>query len=349
MADSNQNNTEKMETGTDKTCHGQWMSEEYEPGLVSVIIPTYNRAGLVGLAIQSVLNQSYQNFEIIVVDDGSSDNSANIVRVINDERIKVFSQKNCGVSAARNKGIELAVSDVVAFLDSDDQWTPKFIETVLRLKDKFPQAGAYVTSYEICDIDGRIHTPDFKAIPPAPWEGIVDNYFKSVALGDPIVSSSTVCVNKSTLAETGVFPLIKGLGQDQDLWARIAICFPIAFSRDIGAVIHREAQNRRGNYVFENVPVWETIEKCVMEKELDEDQLFYIREFIARMKIFASARAILAGQTLRARNLLSNCPTKLYKSQRVYWHLWAYMPLFLTKAALYIKRELCGRRKWKRN
>ena len=147
------------------------MSGQYEPGLVSVIIPTYNREALVCRAIQSVLNQSYQNFEIIVVDDGSTDNSANIVRAINDDRIRLFSQKNCGVSAARNKGIELAVSDLIAFLDSDDQWTPKFIETVLKLKDKFPQAGAYVTAYQICDIDGRIHTSEFKAIPPAPWEG----------------------------------------------------------------------------------------------------------------------------------------------------------------------------------
>ncbi|MHC4326943.1 MAG: glycosyltransferase family 2 protein [Planctomycetota bacterium] len=342
MSDSEQSNSDKIinraaEPGQD------------ESGLVSVIIPTYNREALVCRAIQSVLNQTYQNFEIIVVDDGSSDNSAKTVRTINDYRIKVFSQKNCGVSAARNKGIELATSDFIAFLDADDEWTPKFIETVLKLKDKFPQAGAYVTAYQVCDIDGRIHTSGFKAIPPAPWEGIIDNYFKSATLGDSIVSSSTVCVNKSTLAETGVFPLIKGLGQDQDLWARIAICFPIAFSWDIGAVIHREAQNRRGNYVFENVPVWETIEKYVMEKELDEEQLFYIREFIARKKIFASSRAILAGQPVRARNLLSNCPTKLYKSQRAYWHLWAYMPPFLTKAALYIKRKLCGRRKWKRN
>jgi len=316
---------------------------------VSVIIPLFNKEKHIKSTIESVLSQTVSTLEIIVVDDGSTDNSANIVRAINDDRIKVFSQKNCGVSAARNKGIELAASDFIAFLDADDQWTPKFIETVLRLKDKFPQAGAYVTAYEICDIDGRIHTSGFKAIPPAPWEGIIDNYFKSAALGDPIIWTSAVCIPKATFAETGVFPLIKGLGQDQDLWARIAICFPIAFSWNIGAVYHRKAQNRRGNYVFENVPVWETIEKYVMEKELDEEHLFYIREFIARKKIFASSRAILAGQPVRARNLLSYCPTKLYKSQRAYWHLWAYMPPFLTKAALYIKRKLCGRRKWKRN
>ena len=98
---------------------------------VSIIIPTYNRAHLIGRAIQSVLNQTYQNFEIIVVDDGSTDNTEEMIKEFqkHDKRIKyIRHEKNRGGAAARNTGIKVARGEYIAFQDSDDEWLPEKLE-----------------------------------------------------------------------------------------------------------------------------------------------------------------------------------------------------------------------------
>ena len=100
--------------------------------MVSVIIPTYNRGNTIKKAIESVLNQTYDNLEVIVVDDGSLDDTKNIVKAICDSRVKYVFQNNNGACAARNKGIELAKGEYIAFQDSDDYWYPQKIETQLK-------------------------------------------------------------------------------------------------------------------------------------------------------------------------------------------------------------------------
>lgn len=109
--------------------------------LVSVIIPTYNREGMVCDAINSVFAQSYQNIEIIIVDDGSTDNTREVINSIQDSRIKYIYQDNAGVSAARNRGINNATGDYIALLDSDDLWYPEKIEKQIKLFNQNPEAG----------------------------------------------------------------------------------------------------------------------------------------------------------------------------------------------------------------
>ena len=115
----------------------------------SIVIPLYNKEKHVARAINSILNQTYQDFEIIIVDDGSTDFSYEEVKKINDPRIKIIRQKNLGVSSARNTGIKEAKNNYIGFLDADDKWKPDFLETIKKLIKDFPGAGAYATSYEI--------------------------------------------------------------------------------------------------------------------------------------------------------------------------------------------------------
>ena len=97
--------------------------------IVSVIIPTYNRAHLIDKAIKSVLNQTYQDFEIIVVDDGSTDNTNEVLKNFTDSRIHyIFHTSNLGVSAARNTGIKTSQGEYIALLDSDDDWLPEKLD-----------------------------------------------------------------------------------------------------------------------------------------------------------------------------------------------------------------------------
>ncbi|NLZ30356.1 MAG: glycosyltransferase family 2 protein, partial [Methanomicrobiales archaeon] len=114
---------------------------------VSVVIPLYNKAPYIARALSSIIAQTRQDFEVIVIDDGSTDGGEEIVRGFDDPRIRVIRQENRGVSAARNRGIEAARADFIAFLDADDEWMPTHLGALLRLRGRYPRAGAYGTAY----------------------------------------------------------------------------------------------------------------------------------------------------------------------------------------------------------
>jgi len=123
----------------------------------SVIIPIYNKEKDVETTIKSVLNQTYIDYEVILVDDGSTDNSLDIVNAIEDDRIQIFTKQNEGVSKTRNYGITKAKAEYIAFLDADDYWYPNHLEILHHLIKKFPEEAWYATSYE-----KRFHT-NFKS------------------------------------------------------------------------------------------------------------------------------------------------------------------------------------------
>lgn len=144
MANSEQNNTEKMETGTEKTCHGQWMSKDYEPGLVSVIIPTYNRENLILETLDSILGQTYQNWECIIVDDGSTNETLEVVKQYCscDARFRLYErppERRKGANTCRNIGLKVSVGEFVHLFDSDDLMHPRNIEKKVEVLRKNPE------------------------------------------------------------------------------------------------------------------------------------------------------------------------------------------------------------------
>ena len=171
----------------------------------SVVIPLFNKENEIKRAIRSVLAQTVKNFELIVIDDGSTDTSAGKVKEFNDTRIRLFTQKNSGVSAARNRGIREAKSDMVSFLDADDEWSREYLETINRLTHKFPDAGLYVTAYQKITPRGYTVRPQIRGLPAPPWEGIIPQYFKSAYLGAPPIWTSTVSVPKRGIENVGYF------------------------------------------------------------------------------------------------------------------------------------------------
>lgn len=136
---------------------------ERERALVSVIIPTYNRAYCIENAIDSVLNQTHREVEVVVVDDGSSDGTRDLLaaRYGADERVKYFHRENGGVSAARNAGLSRATGDFIALLDSDDVWKPWKLELQLACFRDVPEAGMVWTDMEAVDLDGKVFDPKF--------------------------------------------------------------------------------------------------------------------------------------------------------------------------------------------
>lgn len=203
--------------------------------MISVVIPLYNKGKSIAQTLECVLNQTFQDFEVIVVDDGSKDNSAAIVAQFTDTRIHLIRQENGGVSAARNRGIEEAQGEYVAFLDADDVWQAGHLANLTNLIGKYPQCRAWASSY-INNINGADHNIILNKIPFKGEDGILTNYFEVCSCSHPPVWSSAVCVKKALLKEIGGFPIGITSGEDLLTWARIAIKTDWAYSMKATAV-----------------------------------------------------------------------------------------------------------------
>lgn len=193
----------------------------------SVIMPLYNKAPYVRKAVESVVGQTYADWELIVVDDGSTDDSASIVESIRDPRIRLIRQANAGVGAARNRGVKESIASYICFLDADDWWESTFLEEMAGLVERFPDAGIYGTNYYIVK-NGK------KRIAPIG----VDDGFNEGEINYCQVYSKTLCMPLWTGAacmprkvfdEQGGFPIGIKLGEDFLLWIRVALRYNVVF------------------------------------------------------------------------------------------------------------------------
>ena len=197
--------------------------------MISVIIPLYNKEAGIATALRSVLAQSYQDFEIVVVDDGSTDGSVSIVKTFNDPRIRLIQQQNAGVSAARNRGIAEAQGEYVAFLDADDEWMPGFLAEIRALQEVYLECKAQAINYIYCS-NGAKSPTTLRKIPFKGERGILTNYFEVASCSHPPVWTSAVCIERELLQEIGGFPVGVKSGEDLLTWARIAMCTHWAYS-----------------------------------------------------------------------------------------------------------------------
>ncbi len=208
---------------------------------ISVVVPLYNKATYISRTLGSILAQSCPNFEVIVVDDGSTDGSSTIVASLADSRIVLVRQANRGRSGARNRGIEVARSELVAFLDADDEMGPGHIRALLRLRRQFPAAGLYATGYR------RTFRGNFSVevtIQPGgdPAPVLISDYFAYAPRG--IICSSNVAIPRRILREIGGFPIGETWGEDLDLWTRVALRYPTAYDPAVHNTYHCEAAGR---------------------------------------------------------------------------------------------------------
>ena len=197
----------------------------------SVIIPLYNKAPYVAKAIGSVLVQTFSDYELVIVDDGSKDHSAEVAKnaIEGQEQCRLISQENAGVSMARNSGVAASHGDYLCFLDADDWWETAFLEEMDKLIGDFPDAGIYGTNYTIIN-----ETKHKTGIAPIGLEqgferGYI-NYFKAYSehLGMPLWPGS-VCVPRGVFDEMHGFPKDIKLGEDFMLWVHIGLQYKVAF------------------------------------------------------------------------------------------------------------------------
>lgn len=217
----------------------------------SVIIPLYNKAPYVGKTVESVLCQTLRDYELIIIDNGSTDGSSEIVAGFTDSRIRIVRlEENVGVSNARNKGVKLSTAPYITFLDADDWWEPTFLEEMAGLIERHPDAGIYGTGYYI------VKNGKKRVAPIGVEEGFTEggiNYCRVYAktLCMPLTSIS-VCIPRKVFDTTRGFPTDINLGEDFILWLTIALKYQVIllnkplsnYNQDVDAS-YRGTHNKR--------------------------------------------------------------------------------------------------------
>ncbi len=192
---------------------------------VSVVIPAYNAMLFLPETLESVLQQTFTDFEVLIVNDGSSDNIVEWASDIADSRVRLISQANQRVSAARNTGIAHAQGEYIAFLDADDLWEPTKLEKQVRCLDEKPEVGLVYTWTLLVDKEnnptGRIFASHLEG-----------NIWDKLLVNDPIASGSSAMVRRICFDTVGLFDRDLAYAPDLDMWVRIALRYPIAVVKE---------------------------------------------------------------------------------------------------------------------
>ncbi len=231
---------------------------------VSIVIPTYNRSDLLKVALISCLEQTYRDFEVIVVDDGSTDDTKQMVESLNSEKVQYIYQENCGRSKARNNGIAQARGKYITFLDSDDIYLPQKLAVQVKTLDQNPAFGMVYSSAFNVDIDGEIHPYVY----PATASG---NIYKEIALYLPLtICLPTVMARREVFEKVGVFDERQNRFEDTDMWRRISKQYKIlAIEEPLCKIRYHE-----GNEMEHPDKIFKAL-KYYTEKVLREDTLRY--------------------------------------------------------------------------
>lgn len=225
--------------------------------MISVVIPLWNKEAYIERCLLSVMTQTFRNFEVIVVDDGSTDRSAALVRQINDTRVRLLSQPNAGVSVARNTGIAHASYPYIAFLDADDEWETDHLELLHHLIETFPSCGLFSTCYTIQKEDGPKTLPEFPRdkLPFQGNEGIIDNYYEIASGTNAPLNMNTFAVRKELIERVGGFPAGIKSGEDLITIARLHAQCDFAYSLIPTTTVHLIYTGRNRRPVSEEEPL----------------------------------------------------------------------------------------------
>lgn len=213
--------------------------------MISVVIPLYNKATSISSTLECVLNQTFTDWEVVVVDDGSTDDSANIVRSMGDSRIRLIRQPNAGVSAARDRGAIEAEGEFIAFLDADDEWDKNYLSTQYELTQKYPDCDVFAMNYEFQDINGIKTSTIINKLPFNDADGVLSNYFEVASCSHPPLWTSAVMVRKSAFQNIEGFPVGIKSGEDLLTWARLACRYKIAYCKTPLAVFNVEGYDTK--------------------------------------------------------------------------------------------------------
>lgn len=202
-------------------------------------MPYYNNRDVIKRSIDSVVNQSYKKFELIIINDGSTEDIRDIVDSYKDERILYYVQENTGVSGARNRGIKKAHYEWICFLDSDDTWESYHLEEMARLIHKYSDIRFFITSYKRT---GNNVFYSNSGLPNSyPNDFVTDNLLGKILQFGELIHTNSVCMNKRLFIDCGYFVEGVSIGEDTDLWYRVSMRYPVVVSKRTTSEYHRDA------------------------------------------------------------------------------------------------------------
>lgn len=253
--------------------------------LFSVIIPLYNKENYVEKAINSILNQTYNDFEIIIIDDCSTDLSYEIAKKNVSEKIRLIKHdKNKGLSASRNTGIVNSKAKYITFLDADDVWKPTYLEEIKSLIDTFPEAKLFATNYEEVYPNEVVILPKNNANTLESSQ-IIEDFFK-ISLGQPLYCACSLCVEKSVFDIVGNYNETVTYSEDIDFNIRANLSFKLAYSKKalVSYMIFSENQITNNSLNEKVIPNFNTYEIFVkqnksLKKYLDFNRYVFAKKY----------------------------------------------------------------------
>jgi hypothetical protein len=263
-----------------------------ERPVISVAIPLFNQADYVAEAVASVLAQSFGDLEVIVIDDGSTDEGPRHVRAFNDPRIRVESQANAGVSEARTRALREARAELIAFQDADDVWAPDHLRHLVESSSRYPQAVLFGNRF----VEFERKLPVVTAQPIE--YRLLDDYFAACAFeAQPFFTSSCMVRREAALASGG-FASGHARGEDLALWIKLAATAPVAVTNYTGCYYRRSRSGLTSRPVLTPDISMQTLQHLlVTQPEWPATRRHSVAEYYNRVALAHALDCLRAGET----------------------------------------------------
>jgi len=266
----------------------------------SVIIPLYNKEKYIQNTLDCVLNQSFDKFEVILVNDGSTDKSLEILEKFTDSRLKIIHQKNQGVSVARNIGMENAQANYICFLDADDTWKANHLQAFYDVIAKFPEAKLYCGRYVTQISKNTFLKNNFIDIDDN-YEGYVTDFFKS-SLINRLATASSICIKKEVYHAVGQFSSNISNGEDTDYWTRVALKFKIVITNNVTMIYNCLQENKSHSKTHINLQTIPNFSQFQKEEKINKS----LKQFLDLYRIEYALKYHIAGNNKKNKELLQS-------------------------------------------
>lgn len=300
---------------------------------ISVVIPLYNKGFIISETLESVLAQTFTDFEIVIVNDGSTDNSFEIVSQYTDNRIRLYNQENKGVSKTRNAGIEYSKSELIAFLDADDYWHPNHLEELYQLYIDFPNCGLYASRYFMkISEENTIKTTYIQAVSDN-FRGILPDYFLA-SMQYRVGLTSAVAIPKKIVQGNFLFnPELNGQ-EDLELFTKIAIHKTVAITNKYTVEYNFAIENQLSKIQF--------IQKKIIKFDqfsADESKNKSLKKFLDLYRLEYALQFRIIGDIKESKFYLKDITTKIPFKTRVLLVTPSYVLRLLIKIKHTLKKR----------
>ncbi len=280
---------------------------------ISVIIPLYNKAEYVSRALDSILSQSFDDFELIVVDDGSTDGSPDVVRGYQDRRLRLIQQENAGPGAARNRGVKEAQGTYVAFLDADDEWMPDYLKRSYETLQQHPECDVCVSSRTIKAEGKVIHSVEcISGLIGRDYSGawqltssISDRELEHIIRA---FQPGSVFMSRQLYLDLGGYSEVNHFGEDWHLWIRLFLSYRIYFLAENLAIVNSDVKGICSQGLLKNPVQAYYIEADIIRQECPPDKRGLLERFYAIHALREAHLRAAAGNFSVAKFLVKHFP-----------------------------------------